>query len=233
TPETHDDIDESVKINREPIGTGRIQAVYESNLGYRKMKRNEIPDTSDVIGLFQENDAYYLKPEKIAFEEGFSECAEVATLSLVSEAKFLFLNFANYNKDKIQAIPIHLDGTSVQGKDMEPGEKFTFDYSNVQYEFEAFGERDKDNMGNITNHSLVYSIKGAANKQTIANIPLARGTIITLLFIGDLDGDGKPDIILNAPSDYEDVDIMVFLSSTAKDGEYLRLEARKADSFDC
>jgi hypothetical protein len=54
-----------------------------------------------------------------------------------------------------------------------------------------------------------------------------------LLFIGDLDGDGKPDIILDAPSDYENKKIFLFLSSTAKDGKYLRCEAWKFDDLSC
>jgi len=67
----------------------------------------------------------------------------------------------------------------------------------------------------------------------IVNIPHIRYTYVRLLFIGDLDGDGEPDIILDAPGDYEELNIMVFLSSTAKKGEYLRLEALLNAQFDC
>jgi hypothetical protein len=65
------------------------------------------------------------------------------------------------------------------------------------------------------------------------NIPKIEGTSVELLFIGDLDGDGKPDIILNAPSNYENRIIMVFLSSTAKEGDFLKCETQKSDWFDC
>ena len=214
----------NVNIVYEP--SGRIQAVYQSNWGYREMSRTEIPSTSNIIGLFcVENNAYYLKQTKITFKDDVDDCSGDATLSLVSEAKFLFLNFTNYNKNKIQSILL-------KDREMLPNEKFTFDFGSKQYELEAFGEKGIDEY-NVKNYSLVYSIKGMTRKQTIVNIPKIEGTSVQLLFIGDLDGDGKPDIILNAPSNYENQIIMVFLSSTAKKGDYLRCEAQKSDWFDC
>ncbi|MDR1811557.1 MAG: hypothetical protein LBQ87_01905 [Candidatus Fibromonas sp.] len=238
TPEADCDTDETVKINYEP--SGRIQGIYSANWGYREMERSEIPDTSNLVGLFRENDAYYLKPEKIVFNDNDGKednCGGGPVLALMSEAKFLFLNFTDYNKDKIQAISfgkVKVEGGEIEGwKLLLLNEKFTFDFGNVQYEFEALGEVDKERDDWIRNFSLVYSIKGSANKQMIVNIPQAEGVEFRLLFIGDLDGDGKPDIILDAPKNYEHTDIMLFLSSTAKEGEYLRREAHKEAWFDC
>lgn len=213
----------NVNIIYEP--SGRIQAIYEPNLGYRELNRIEIPNINNFIGLFYKDGLYYLKPEKISFADSYSECTGDSTLSLVSEARFLFLNFIDYNKNQIQSI-------LSEGKEMLPNEKFTFDFGNKQYELEAFGEKGI-NEYNVIKYSLVYSIKGMTGKQTIVNIPKIEETSVQLLFIGDLDGDGNPDIILNAPSNYENRIIMVFLSSTAKRGDYLRCEAQKSDWFDC
>ena len=209
--------------------TGRIKAVYKSNWGYREMKRTDIPKNGILTGLFYENDAYYLKREKIVLkDEEDNGCGGGPTVALLSKAEFLFLNFTGYNKNKIPAVHLAKDG-----KAAPPNKKITFDFGNRQYELTAFGETEKGDDSYVTNYSLVYSIKGAAGKQVIVNIPHIRYTYVRLLFIGDLDGDGEPDIILDAPGDYEELNIMVFLSSTAKKGEYLRLEALLNAQFDC
>ncbi len=215
--------------------SGRIEGVFESNLGYREMKRSEIPDSAGLTGLFYENGKYYLRQAQISFSEGMSECTGDETLSLVSDAEFLFVNFKNYNKSEIQ--PVHLEKKPLLiPKNIDNsyvGEKFIFDFGNKQYELEAFGEKDSIRSSDINNYSVVYSIKGTANKQTIVNIPKTEDAVTQVLFIGDLDGDGHPDIILNAPDNYENHNIMVFLSSTAKKGNLLRGEAMKFDWFDC
>jgi uncharacterized protein (TIGR02145 family) len=209
--------------------SGRIRAVYEP-IGYRVDNYNEIPDTNRFIGLFREKNGYYLKPANVSFVKGKDDCTYGLNLALKSDAEFLFLNFTGYNEDKIPSVKLDRDKT------MLPNNNFAFDFGDKRYELKAFGERcktDEDYEDCVKNYSLVFSEKGTDGKQTIVRIPRTEHSAPQLLFIGDLDGDGKPDIILNAQSHYENRYIMVFLSSTAKKGEILRLEAKKFNWFDC
>jgi len=214
----------NINITCEP--SGWVDAIYEANWSYRKIKRGDIYNTYNIIGLFCENNVCYLKPTNISFLDGENECSGDATLTFISEAKFLFSNSINYNKNNFQSVISEV-------KPMLPGEKFVFTFEDQIYELESFGERLNSDGYDVKNYLLVYSTAGAASKQTIVSIPTIEYTSVKLLFIGDLDGDGKPDIILDAPSNYENKNIILFLSSTANDDEYLRCEACTSDWFDC
>jgi hypothetical protein len=224
-----DDVSETSKCNP----SGRVEAIYAQPFTYREMKRKDIRNADSLTGLFCGKDGCYLKHAKISFVDGFNECAGVSTLTLKSNAMFLFSKFIDYNTDKIQYVSLGKDVNCERCKIMLPNKKFTFAFGDTTYELKAFGKTTGGDDWTVENYSLVYSIMGAENKQTIVRIPHINYTVVRLWFIGDLDGDGKPDIILDAPSDYEEEIIMLFLSSTAKDGEYLRCEDINSNQFDC
>jgi hypothetical protein len=127
--------------------SGRVEAIYETNLmfmSYLEMNRNDIRDTSNITGLFCENDGCYLKHASVSFLDEYDKCVEMAMLTLVSEAKFLFSNFIDYNKNKIQPVLSEI-------KHMLPGEKFSFEFGNEIYELEAFGKKLDDDGYNVEN----------------------------------------------------------------------------------
>jgi hypothetical protein len=220
-------------INIDCKPSERIEAVYQNAWSYSGMHRSDIRDTNNITGLFCENDGCYLKHTKISFIDSEDDCGGDSTLALMSGAKFLFSNFTGYNKDKIQSIPVGKDENGNHGQILPPNKKFIFDYGNKQYEFETFGKIKDNDESMVENYSLFFSEKGTPYKQAIVKIKNIEDQFVRVLFIGDLDGDGKPDIILDASGHYESRNILVFLSSTAKAGEYLRCEAKKGDSFAC
>ena len=54
-----------------------------------------------------------------------------------------------------------------------------------------------------------------------------------LLFAGDLDGDGKLDLVLSVPAHYENLRVVLFLSSCAQGGRQLGKAAEVDDDFSC
>ena len=58
-------------------------------------------------------------------------------------------------------------------------------------------------------------------------------TFVELLFIGDLDRDGKPDFVFSANRDYEEDRVVLYLSSRAKAGKAGEKVSEIAVQFDC
>lgn len=105
---------------------------------------------------------------------------------------------------------------------MCPNTTVDFTYNGVAYRLKTEGE---DDDGDTKNYQLHTGRKGDKKEQVLVNHALVESACIEILFIGDLDGDSKPDIILNARTNFENRYIMLFLSSTREKGELLHLEA--------
>ena len=58
-------------------------------------------------------------------------------------------------------------------------------------------------------------------------------TFVELLFIGDIDRDGKPDFIFGANRDYEEERVILYLSSKAEKGKIIKNVSEIAVQFDC
>ncbi|GBU21412.1 hypothetical protein R80B4_01301 [Fibrobacteres bacterium R8-0-B4] len=213
--------------------SGRVEAIYAQPFVYRNLKRTDIGNVSNITGLFCENDKCYLRPARISFSDGVDECTNIPTLTLKSNALFLFLSFIDHNEDSIQSISLGKDLNDDRGETMPPNKKFAFELGNVMYELNAVGEKINDDEQDVENYSLLFSIKGTIGSDTLVSIKRIRYAVVKLLFIGDLDSDGKPDIILDAPLNYENNNILLFLSSTAKKGKHLKCEGQKINYFDC
>ena len=138
---------------------------------------------------------------------------------------FLFVNFTGYNKAPFEAI------YERYGIDMIPNKHFyySFDYNNIRYTLQADGKKEDSD---IKNYSLSFCKGDCQTKQVIFKHELIQDAMIKLLFIGDLDGDSEPDIILNAADNYENRRIMLFLSSLKQGKELLHLAAEKFDMFE-
>lgn len=82
----------------------------------------------------------------------------------------------------------------------------------------------------IAGYRLYLTDSHTGQKQLLTAHPFC-STIV--YFIGDLDGDGKPDFVMNRPSNYEEDYLILFLSSYALEGEVVRPVAIYQDGFDC
>lgn len=205
-----------------------VGAIYEPYCGYRNHSLCDVATPDDIfIGLIKENGKYYLKQTEVEYMEGINECTEDSTLTLVPVERnsvFLFSHFEGYNRSPIEAID--------EGKEITvlPGNRFDFTHNKTNYTLHAGGELgDSD----IQNYTLSFCKEGNPINQTLAAHEYLQSTIVIILFIGDLDGDGEPDIILDSGDNYENRRIRLFLSSTKKENELLHLEAEKFDWFDC
>lgn len=110
-----------------------------------------------------------------------------------------------------------------------PNENYSFEWENHTYKLRGEGI-----PGELTTHNykLYLSIDGSSEQLLVA-IPSMTDTNLQILFIGDLDEDGKPDFLFDTSSWYEEQTICLFLSSKARDSEIVRCVGIASYGFDC
>ena len=182
----------------------------------------------EYIGLFERNGKFYMKPTRVKWVKSYDDCNQDSTDVAVTFGEdncyLLFNDFIDYNSEPIDAVN---EGKLIE---MRPNTAFDFTYNGVKYKLKTEGEEDNSNT---KNYKLYICSKRCKKEQVLVDHEFVDDAYIEILFIGDLDGDSKPDIILNAPTNYENRYIMLFLSSTRRKGELLHLEASEFDWYDC
>lgn len=124
-----------------------------------------------------------------------------------------------------------LDAVSLDTNIILPGKSYYFDYGNAHYRLYATAYRYKEqNEGqySIRNYKLYLEKQenGQPTKQLIVARPYVDDTyyLAKIFFAGDIDADGKPDIIMNV-SMYNGNNTILYLSGKAEPGQLLKAMA--------
>lgn len=193
--------------------------------------------TSNWIDLYEENGEYYLGKALYKIENGYDECAEDSLKSIIPKNKsIVFMNYPKLKLGKIKSLKI--DKNKIW-----PEEKVTFTFNNVNYTLRAEGKVLSSGIGhneegkeelfkNVQNYMLYLTTDNTVEKMLLKEASF-NDTFVELLFAGDIDGDGKLDLIFNASRDYEEERMILFLSSKAKNGEAMKRVSEIAVQFDC
>ena len=90
------------------------------------------------------------------------------------------------------------------------------------YQLIVFGERYEDSIGITSLQEYEIEIREGGRSQVLVSFSATDAAVPSLLWAGDLDHDGKLDLLINAAFHYNIYTAPVlFLSSTAEDGELL------------
>ena len=161
---------------------------------------------------------YYLKKADIRIESYYNDCWGDSVKYVESQRKpLVFVKGIIPQNEEIFSIPVTKRCVWV-------GEKYSFSFKEKIYIFRGDGNTIKSEMAHtddgyerrdeVKNYKLYLSEQGKS-EQLIVAIPTFNDTFVKILWIGDLDGDGKPDFILDTSRHYEEETVLLFLSSKA------------------
>ena len=84
----------------------------------------------------------------------------------------------------------------------------------------------------MVNYKLRFS-DGSGKEQLIVAVPSFDHAFMAIRWIGDLNGDRKPDLLLDISTHYEQEVVVLYLSSLAEDGELVGAAAVSDCYFAC
>ncbi|WP_165025995.1 hypothetical protein [Dysgonomonas sp. ZJ279] len=184
---------------------------------------------------------YYMERAEIETGKFYDDCLDDSTTYVGSKRKSLFL---------IKGLrPANKHIASIQVPERKSyiwvGEKYLFDFNNHSYMLRGDGittksgiasmgdDEDPARWDEVINYRLYLSEKGVEGEQFIIAIPSFNYTFAQLLWLGDMDQDGKPDFIFSVSRDYESRHVVLFLSSKAQKGEIVHCAGESTYEFDC
>lgn len=219
---------------------GEISGDFEILLPreYRDQENeNEVDQlTNDWLDLYKKGGKYYLGKDDITIKRGYSECSGDSTKIINSKNNtILLLNNPRFSVGEVMTVKI-------EKNKIWPKEKLKFHFGNKEYILRAEGkvlssEKVQTDNGeelyqNVKNYKLYISTYNAPETLFLEEESF-NDTFVELLFIGDIDRDGKPDFIFGANRDYEEERVILYLSSKAKKGKYIKKISEAAVQFDC
>ncbi len=176
-----------------------------------------------------------IEPITLIFENGFDACAGIKTTALKCQHNSLMSTQVSMLKQGVYK------ATTLINDRVWPNDKVDFTFNGQPYQLQGFGdiseteivhaEDGREMLFHAVSHYELQLIDPQGDRITLVSEESFNDTFIQIKFVGDLDGDNKPDFIIAAPRDYEEERISLILS-TDTDPETIRIhEATR--QFDC
>lgn len=181
-------------------------------------------------GLFKADSGYYIAPTTIKISKDYDAVLDEegqktgwnVTHSVKDTAILLISSISQLQHGRIDSIGLHSDH-------LLPGEQQQFIYKNVKYTLYATGikkiERPGSDAYQVSNYKLFIRavINGHKYDQLLVSVSNFDDALTRILFVGDMDGDGIPDFIIDTTADYNEEIPTLYLSSPAEKGALLKV----------
>lgn len=186
--------------------------------------------------LYEKNGKFFLGKADYKITRGFDECSGDSTKTIETKNKTLILLEENQFKlGEIASVKF------IKNK-IWPTEKMNFRFNDIDYSLRAEGkvlssEKVCTDDGvelyqNVENYKLYISENNGPENLFLQQESF-NDTFVEILFIGDIDRDGKPDFLFGANRDYEEERVILYLSSKAETGKVVKKVSEIAVQFDC
>jgi len=182
---------------------------------------------------------FYMDKAQLIVKRMYDDCLQDSTTFVYSERNSLLLiNGLRSQYNPVITIPVEKNRIWV-------GEEYSFTYKERTYKLRGDGITKESNKAwmdgfdepqrwdQVLNYKLYLSENGRNEEQLIIAIPCFNDTFVKILWIGDMDDDGKPDFIFDVSKHYESSEIVLFLSSKAVRNEIVRCVGFSFYNFDC
>ena len=181
------------------------------------------PDTlinKNWVELYKDGKDYYVGKARYSIQKKEDACVGGMTPHLSGKRNtILFVNQLPVNQGKVKAADVEISDTTF----LAPGTTSRFAFAGKRYELVAKAQGEDV----YKNYTLLL------NGERICRETEVDGAYFRLLFAGDLDGDGKLDLVLSLPLHYENLRIVMFLSSCVPPGLQMGKAAEIVDDFSC
>lgn len=188
------------------------------------------------LSLYTTNSKYYINKADYTIQRGYSECSGDSTKTIITQNKTLiYIKNIDINYGEIYH-------QNISKTRIWPGETVTYNYNNTEYKIRAEGEyispekalleKDSEFYANVKNYKLYISTNNS-NERVFLEEESFNDTFVKILFVGDIDSDGKLDFVFEANRDYEEERVILFLSSESKKDKIIERIDEIAIQFDC
>ena len=172
------------------------------------------------VELYKDGKDYYVGKACYSIQKKEDACVGGMTPHLSGKRNtILFVNQLPINLGKVKTADVEISDTTF----LVPGTTSSFTFAGKHYKLEAKAQGEDV----YKNYTLLL------NGERICREAEVDGAYFRLLFAGDLDGDGKLDLVLSLPLHYENLRVVLFLSSCAPPGLQIGKAAEIVDDFSC
>lgn len=225
TKESHEKIDIAALPHKAPTIEYDEGNMLLPNVPYRVENVNEIGTLLQEgiwLALHKDGKGHYVQQAVYSLHDEAEEpCSGMPTQTIVTaENSLLIFKIPNVRIGPIDAI-------AIKKPLLVPDDTLTFTFQGSNYQLLAQGiDPQKYNYQDTPNAYYQLAIAIDNTTKTFFYQDAYNDTVTEILFIGDLDADGKLDFILSSPKDYEEERIILILSSASHYYEASR-------QFDC
>lgn len=170
---------------------------------------------------------YTLQQTKVIYQPAFDPILDEGStnptgikISMASNDSvwLLFTDLPNLKPGKVEYI-------SDQSMSIIPNKDYSFTYKKTSYRLHATGEKIRIGESWVVtkNYQLFLEDVTSKKKSLVCSFPFFDDSMIQVLFIGDIDNDGKIDLILDNSPKYNSFTPTLYLSSFAQGAELFRV----------
>ena len=195
---------------------------------YRQCKVDTLIDDT-WVELYKKGQKYYLSKTQYTIGKEWDGIIGDSVSTLTSERDvILYVNHLPSKMGKVNSVDLHIAPNSfLDSFYLEPGTTLRFTFEGKHYELIT-----KEKV--FTKHGT-QSYEGVIllnGKQIVRRTNLDK-VDYSLMFAGDIDGDGKLDLLFNLSGEFGELYVALYLSSCALPGQLVRKVAEVVDDFEC
>jgi len=216
--------DMSVKDSKIENRSYKILIPFE----YRQCKVDTLIDDT-WVELCKKGQKYYLSKAEYTIGKEWDGIIGDSVSTLTSKRDvILYVNHLPSKMGEVNSIDLHIAPNSfLDAFYLKPGTTLRFTFEGKHYELKT-KEKVFTKHGNQSYEGVIL-LNG---KQIVRRTNLDK-VDFSLMFAGDIDGDGKLDLVFNLSGEFGEVYVALYLSSCALPGQQVRKVSEVVDDYGC